>query len=334
MISSDHGTAEITHFLNKWVLTCKAVLHKDLKIEHIEMDHSWAIMHSTCLAFNRLSMSLYLAQCWEIVNNKTTTKSDIPTVLHLCSAHILHRISCRLDRINKLDKKVKRLVLHSFGTMVKSSNIEEISLVFESLCILLTTELRLPQVIKSLVDLEKLVKGNFESKCSENFYIDDYPENAEGNTYRKTSPFGRYFEECYSNAIVKFPERKQLVPNQNGCYCPEILEYILTYYMPLLPLWSGIILSKVNINAISTDSNAEVENWFKIVKHCIFKSQNNIRVGDFMRCLFTYIRDRLASFEFAFQPLGHKVFKVKENCERLLRRRNLEKFGEKEEKQK
>ena len=22
MISSDHGTAEITHFLNKWVLTC------------------------------------------------------------------------------------------------------------------------------------------------------------------------------------------------------------------------------------------------------------------------------------------------------------------------
>ena len=126
MISSDHGTAEITHFLNKWVLTCQAVLHKYLKIEHIEMDHSWAIMHSTCLAFNRLSISLYLTQCWEIVNNKTTIKSD------------------------------------------------------------------------------------------------------------------------------------------------KILEYILTYYMPLLSLWSGIILSKVNINGISTDSNAEVENWFKIVKHCIY----------------------------------------------------------------
>ena len=95
-------------------------------------------------------------------------------------------------------------------------------------------------------------------------------------------------------------------------YSPEILEYILTYYMPLLPLWSGIILSKVNIDGISTDGNAEVENWFKIVKHCIFKSQNNMRVGDFIRCIFTHIGDRLASFEFAFQPLGHKVFKVKE----------------------
>ena len=82
--------------------------------------------------------------------------------------------------------------------------------------------------------------------------------------------------------------------------------------MPLLPLWSGIILSKVNIDGISTDSNAEVENWFKIVKHCIFKSQNNMRVGGFIRCIFTHIGDRLASFEFAFQPLGHKVFKVKE----------------------
>ena len=82
--------------------------------------------------------------------------------------------------------------------------------------------------------------------------------------------------------------------------------------MPLLPPWSGIILSKVNINGISIDSNAEVENWFKIVKHCIFKSQNNMRVGDFIRCIFTHIGDRLSSFLFAFQPLGHKVFKVKE----------------------
>ena len=244
-----------------------------MKIGQIEMDHSWAIMHSTCLAFNKLSISLYLAQCWEIVNNKTITKSDIPTVLHLCSAHILHRINYKLDRINKLDKKVKRLVLHSFGTMVKSNNIEEIRLVFESLCILLNTKSRLPQVIQSLFDLEKLVKGNFEIKCSENFYIDDYPDNAEGNTHRKTSPFGRYFDECYSKAIVKFSEQKQLVHSQNACYTPKTLEYILTYYMPLLPLWSGIILSKVSINCISTDSNAEVENWFKIVKHCIFKSQ-------------------------------------------------------------
>ena len=56
-------------------------------------------------------------------------------------------------------------------------------------------------------EFSRLVKGNFEIRCLENFYIDDYLDNAEGNTYRKTSPFGRYFETCYSNSIAKFPEQ-------------------------------------------------------------------------------------------------------------------------------
>ena len=93
MISSDHGTAEITHFVNKWVLTCKPILHRGLNIDQIEMDYSWAIMHSTWLAFNKLSIAQYLCKCWEIVSDKTSTMSTIPTVLHLCSAHIMHQIS-------------------------------------------------------------------------------------------------------------------------------------------------------------------------------------------------------------------------------------------------
>ena len=80
-------------------------------------------MHSTCLTFNKLSIALYLSKCWEIINNKTSTKSTIPTVLHLCSAHIMHRISYQLDTNYKIDKEVKRLVLYAFGTIVKSSNI-------------------------------------------------------------------------------------------------------------------------------------------------------------------------------------------------------------------
>ena len=80
----------------------------------------------------------------------------------------------------------------------KSSNMEEIDLVFESLCILLNTELMLPQVTKSLLDLEELVKGDLKIYISECYFIDDYPENIESETYRKTSPFGKYYTP-YSN---------------------------------------------------------------------------------------------------------------------------------------
>ena len=314
MISSDHGTAEITHFLNKW--------DKDLRIDQIEMDYSWAIMHSTCLAFNKLSIALYLTKCWEIIHNKTSTKSTITTVLHLCSAHIMHRISYQLDKNYKIDKKVKRLVLHAFGTMVKSSNIEEIILVFESLCTLLTTELMSPQVTKSLIDLEGLVKGDVEMNSPQSYFLDGYPENIESDTYRKMSPFGRYFEELYHKTTTKISTQKLLANNKNLCYYPKILEYLLTYYLPLLPLWSGIILSRVKVNGISTDSNAEVENWFKIVKYSIFKSQINIRVGDFVRHIFAHIEDRLASFKFAFQPLGQRVFKGKKRTQEASNEQN------------
>ena len=49
--------------------------------------------------------------------------------------------------------------------------------------------------------------------------------------------------------------------------------------MPLLPLWSGIILSRVNTkeNSTTTDSNASVENWFRIVKHSILNSESRIK---------------------------------------------------------
>ena len=31
----------------------------------------------------------------------------------------------------------------------------------------------------------------------------------------------------------------------NSYYCPDLIEYLLTYYLPILPLWRGIILSPI-----------------------------------------------------------------------------------------
>ena len=83
------------------------------------MEYSWELMHNKCLEFNKLSTASNVSKCWEIVSDKTSTKVTIPTVLHLCSAHIMHQISYKLDKKYKIDKKVKSLVLHAFGTMVK-----------------------------------------------------------------------------------------------------------------------------------------------------------------------------------------------------------------------
>ena len=81
--------------------------------------------------------------------------------------------------------------------------------------------------------------------------------------------------------------------------------------MPLLPLWSGIVLHTVSSSGSPMDSNAYVENWFRIVKHSIFNSEIGIRAADFIRTMYTNIDDRIAAFTFAFTPLAYKVFKHK-----------------------
>ena len=81
--------------------------------------------------------------------------------------------------------------------------------------------------------------------------------------------------------------------------------------MPLLSLWSGIMLCTVNLSENATDSYAIVENWFRIVKHSILNSENGIRAADFIRTVYNNTDDRIAAFKFAFTPLAHKVFKLK-----------------------
>ena len=226
----------------------------------------------------------------------------------------MHRISYNIDKKFKIENKIKKIILHAIGTMVKSNNMEEIKLVFESLCYLLYSEVSSSYVRESLVNLEGLIKGEIKI---DTFHPETFDEDSITReiceTYRKKSPFGRYFDKLFNtcrNMIKLAPQNeKDMNKNKNTFYYPEILDYLMTYYFPLLPFWTGIILCQ--INDATTDSNAMIENWFRIVKYSIFKSETNIKAGDFIRTIFTHIDDRLATFKFAFQPLAHKVFKSK-----------------------
>ena len=46
MIRSDHNTTEISHFLNKWCLSVKLFTTMELKIKKVEINFSWAMIHS------------------------------------------------------------------------------------------------------------------------------------------------------------------------------------------------------------------------------------------------------------------------------------------------
>ena len=106
-------------------------------------------------------------------------------------------------------------------------------------------------------------------------------------TYNAKSPFGRHFDSLvYKNCDDL---KTDTICVLNGCYCPDILEYLLTYYMPILPSWTGIILSRTGDGEETKASNAIAENWFRIFKHPIFESNMHIRPGDFIYTMFSNI---------------------------------------------
>ena len=46
MTSSEHTNVEIAHFLSKWFYNVKKVLNKATILTHVEVDFSWAMLHS------------------------------------------------------------------------------------------------------------------------------------------------------------------------------------------------------------------------------------------------------------------------------------------------
>ncbi|KAI6655862.1 hypothetical protein LOD99_1596 [Oopsacas minuta] len=163
MISSDQGAAEITHFLNKWYLNSKLILHKEIFITRVEIDYSWALIHSTCIAFNKISILGYLESCWRNVNSdERSVDVDVFTVIHLCSAHVMHKLSQNLSKTFKIDKTLKQLILHVFAAILRSITMREINRLFILLCNVLSVEHSTEIVSSSLVELNDLVKGKIE----------------------------------------------------------------------------------------------------------------------------------------------------------------------------
>ena len=67
--------------------------------------------------------------------------------------------------------------------------------------------------------------------------------------------------------------------------------------MPILPLWTGVILSRSCDENICKTSNATAERWLNIVKHPILETKVNVRVSDFIRMMYNNINDRISALK-------------------------------------
>ena len=349
MIGAGHTTAEISYFLHKWSLTAKKILGGEINIGHIEIDYSWALIHSVCNVFIKSDLDSYLTKCWNKVESYNGEGFvDFNVVLHLCSSHLIHGIGFNINKKFKLAKKVRQLFLHSIGYMIRCADLSLISNVFNSLCNVFLNKFGTDNLKTHLLNLESFICDGSSNICDENseFEYDEISDpSSESKTYRDRSPFGKYFSHIYEtcrSSISTYNEGNlnniNINDNKNPYYYPGIIDYLLTYYLPLVPLWSGIILGPATIgtdNKITHFSNAVAENWMRVVKIDILQSKTCLRPGDFIRMLYPSITNRLAAFRFAFHPRATKVFTkykrsrsvLEQDCEEEWARKNKKHCG-------
>ena len=132
----------------------------------------------------------------------------------------------------------------------------------------------------------------------------------DSKTYKSRSPFGIHFQNELMNCkwlvgIFEMEEQNESTP-KNNYYFPDLPSFLVTHYMPVCTLWSGLILgpSLHPGQYHVTSTNAIVENWMRIVKITILQKQCKLRPGDFIRKLREGIVGRIKAFEFAFNPLS------------------------------
>ena len=107
MISSGHTSAEISYFLHKWSLDTKKTLGNVINIGQIELDYSCALILSVCNVFLKYNIDSYLDICWNKLKIKIRTQN---VFIHLCSAHLLHRIGFYINKKYKLKKHMKKVL--------------------------------------------------------------------------------------------------------------------------------------------------------------------------------------------------------------------------------
>ena len=136
MLTNDHTAINIGYFLQKMSHDYCKVIGKDLQPDKIEIDFSWAMIHASMLSFNKTEVLSYLQESWKVT---TGERFKFKTIIHLCSAHIMHMIMRKVNSSFK-NKQTSYFVGKCVGLLVNADSLAEADAIFNSLCVLFCNE--------------------------------------------------------------------------------------------------------------------------------------------------------------------------------------------------
>ena len=245
MISSEQTNVEISNFLNRWLYDVKKITNKLIVPNHIEVDYSWAMLHSVCNSFWKETLENYFNTCWQYIQTHSSSTHSPKTIIHICTAHVMNRFSYKLGHNFQLDKQRKQKIMFIMARMVSCTVFDEMNQLFISLCMTSLSKNLYPEIQKYFDKLDNAISISSEEVNVDLEYLPELDEElpnslGDGNTYRTRSPFGIHFQSELQNCmqVISRLESKKRVHNleTNLYFLPDFPKFLVTYYMPICPL--------------------------------------------------------------------------------------------------
>jgi hypothetical protein len=344
-----HTSGSITYLIETFNSHVRKITNgRSVRPRYVVCDQSFAIIIASLTAFMKTSIGEYLSTCYEILNGCMSRRSiNERTYICLCCAHSMKAMSRRLVRVETSVKKRKTGML-LFAALQRTTTLQEASLVYKNIHIVLCSPIVTSSVQSSLDYLYEYVSGSAtESEVatamdqdetqvknrpidSEEEIVHDtddtlMPLTQTARTLKERSPFTVFFNLCISDMELEVNEN---VTPSNDKYSPASFKAIQSQ-IHLYPLWSAALHSAVerfasdSSNPVDGDTgvacrnNGLIEAWFNNVKRTITKG-TRLRPTAFIAEQLTRLKGRLNEIK-----LPQQMQKLKKTGQEYVSKREL-----------
>jgi hypothetical protein len=247
-ISGTHDIPTLTALFSEFGTVLMHYLKsKGRKVDHLEMDWCFALIHSSLLTFNRHGLEVYLDLCYNklMTENKATQLSDIQfTILHICCAHVIKFVSKKVREFTKKNYQLFQFCMTWFAHLQVAKTMKEADILITFASKIFCSETNTPSVKKSVEELQKIINTNIpteykdstnQTERKEDFLLSD----EDLKTQRDNSPFSQHFNNLIQQARTDVLDSKLTAKgaDNNPYYLPEFILYLQKKLLAYFPLW-------------------------------------------------------------------------------------------------
>ena len=257
MVSASHNSNCISFWLKEWL---REVGHIP---STVVCDHSFALMHAICQAFNGVHLNFYINKSFNKAQKNKTTY--FPCFLRIDYNHFVHLVSC-WKCFKGARRQLKDFYVRSMNLLIECRNFKQLTEILKNILLISVSEYENQRVrdAKSFLKNKFGTTDDISDDISDEFesFQDDEVDHADEKNYAQA-----WFDDIKVTCDKIKCSGGEF---ENFHYLPEILSPLRMCFRTL-PLWSGIMTPVYGFGK-ATASSAQVESFFKDLKKITFEN--------------------------------------------------------------